>query len=397
LASLIAPMSTRDFLREVWGKQWLFVREPEGEAEALAARLTNSSIRELLRMSRGQVIVMHATADGEYRGTKVAATEAFEFYESNLPLYFDLADSVPQVAAWVNALARDLQLPRANVRVSVFASPVGGKTECHFDSNENFTIQLRGSKRWRMAPNTSVRDPVDRFTASHHKSPIMALCYEEEFRSEPPLFEVADLVPGSMLYVPRGYWHDVEAIDTARSEASLSLNLCIKQEYWLAYLLPLIERRLVAEPAWREAASGVRGTPAEREAAHQRVRQLLAGLSDTLGQLTRDETVPDAYTDALSATGQINTDTTFRRSRTAVLLWSIDRTMSSGRLTVQVENANDASAWSAPASMSAVCSWICSQTRFDAGTVLARFADLPTTDILQLLHRLVASRLLYVG
>jgi len=351
-------MPAAQFMREVWGKRWLFVREPEGEQDALVSRLTNSSIRELLRMSRGQVIVMHATAEGEYRGTKVAASDAFEFYESNLPLYFDLADSVPQVAAWINALARDLQLPRQHIRVSLFASPIGGRTECHFDSNENFTIQLRGSKRWRMAPNTSVIDPVDRFTVSHHKSPIMALYYEDEFRAEPPLFEVADLVPGSMLYVPRGYWHDVEAIDTARSEASLSLNLCIKQEYWLAYLLPLIERRLVAEPAWREAATGVRGTPAEREGAHKRIQQLFAGLSDTLGQLARTETVPDAYADVLGASGQINTDTTFRRSRTAILLWSLDRTMNSERLVVQTENANDANAWSAPAPMAAVCSWI---------------------------------------
>lgn len=390
-------MPAAQFKREVWGKRWLFVREPEGEQDALVSRLANSSIRELLRMSRGQVIVMHATAEGEYRGTKVAASDAFEFYESNLPLYFDLADSVPQVAAWINALARDLQLPRQNVRVSIFASPVGGKTECHFDSNENFTIQLRGSKRWRMAPNSSVQDPVDRFTVSQHKSPIMALCYEEEFRSEPPLFEVADLVPGSMLYVPRGYWHDVEAIDTSRSEASLSLNLCVKPEYWLAYLLPLIERRLVAEPAWREAATGIRGTPDEREAAHKRIQQLIAGLSETLSQLSRTETVPDAYADVLGASGRINTDTTFCRSRTAILLWSLDRTMSSERLVVQTENANDANAWSAPAPMAAVCSWITSQTRFTAGTLFTRFADRSTTDILHLLHRLVAAGVLYVA
>lgn len=152
----------------------------------------------------------------------------------------------------------------------------------------------------------------------------------------------------------------------------------------------------MAEPAWREAASGVRGTPAERETAHQRIQQLIAGLSDTLGQLTREEMVPASYADALGANRHINADTTFRRSRTAMLFWSIDRTMNSERLTVQVESANDAMGWSASPRIAPVCSWVSSQTRFTAGSLLARFADLPATDILQLLHRLVAAGILSV-
>jgi len=63
---------------------------------------------------------------------------------------------------------------------------------------------------------------------------------------------------------------------------------------------------------------------------------------------------------------------------------------------VQVESANDAMGWSASPRIAPVCSWVSSQTRFTAGSLLARFADLPATDILQLLHRLVAAGILSV-
>jgi hypothetical protein len=152
----------------------------------------------------------------------------------------------------------------------------------------------------------------------------------------------------------------------------------------------------MAHPGWREAAAGVRGTPADREAAHQRIGQLLAGLSETLGQLTREETVPASYADALAANPRIEPDTMFRRSRTAILLWTLDQSMSGDRLIVQVEVANDAMNWSAPPRMLPVCAWIADATQFTAGALLERFSDLPDNETLQLLHRLVAAGVLYV-
>ena len=175
-------------------------------------------------------MVMYKIASGNSRGTRVPASAALDFYESRAALYFDLSRNIPEVASWIAALAESLGQRQSAVRVSVFVSPGGGATECHFDSNENFTIQLRGHKRWKMAPNSTVLNPMDRFTITGDLQASMALYWKNEMPGNLELNEVADLVPGSMLYVPRGYWHTVEAL-----EPSLSLNFCIRPESWVSF------------------------------------------------------------------------------------------------------------------------------------------------------------------
>lgn len=94
----------------------------------------------------------------------------------------------------------------------VYATPDGKGTAAHFDQNINFVLQLQGTKTWWLAPNTHVENPTQRFTIGQPLDPELASYVEREMPSEMPgLLEgnclKVVLRPGSMLFVPRGYWH----------------------------------------------------------------------------------------------------------------------------------------------------------------------------------------------
>lgn len=388
LASLITPLDPLTFMTEFWGKKCFHGQVSLGATGDLPNRLAGCSTQELLGMTHDPVMVMHKTASGHYRGTRVPASAALDFYEAKASLYFDLSRNIPEVASWIATLAESLGQRRSAVRVSMFVSPGGGATECHFDSNENFTVQLRGHKRWKMAPNSTVTNPMDRFTITGDMQASMALYWKSEMPVNLELNEIADLVPGSMLYVPRGYWHTVEAL-----EPSVSLNFCIRPESWISFFLPLLERRLLAEKEWRESATGIRGTEEEKMAARAVLTRLLDSLAEICADLKVEELIPAKPTDQTSAIASIGLEEVVHPNRTALLFYDladVDKSESK----IQVDVGATISGWMATASMIPVCRWIASQEAFTLRSLLEQFQAVSRSDIQQLFYKLIATSFL---
>lgn len=385
LPVLIHPTDTPTFMTGYWRRRSLLRPALDAASDPLVRRLASSSVQELLCLARSTVLVNFYLRNGEYCGTMVPPRQARTWHRAGLPLYFDLAED-RLVSEWLDALARDLHEKRDNIRLSIFASPKGVRTECHFDANENFTIQLRGRKRWRLAPNTEVVNPVGRFTVTGRKSPEMCLYAEQDLRAHPPLSEVADLEPGSMLYVPRGYWHEVEALEDA-----VSLNFCLKPETWLEYLLPLIERRLLAEAHWRDAADGVRGSARDRQDARRRIGALLAALPAALSELTDEELVPGEGNGKPQNDYALDRGRGLRRNRTALMSWGGEYGLDGDRIYLRIETANGGGVLTLAPELLPLCAWIAEQRELTADAVLERFHDLPRDDVIQLLCRLIAS------
>ena len=67
------------------------------------------------------------------------------------------------------------------------------------------------------------------------------------------------LEPGSMLFVPRGYWHSTEAEGDA-----LALNFTFSQPTWVDLFTTALRSRLLLSPEWRELADGVGSAVASR-------------------------------------------------------------------------------------------------------------------------------------
>lgn len=107
----------------------------------------------------------------------------------------------------------------------------------HFDELENFNLQLVGRKRFVLSPpgtrNYYVRSLLKGF--GHHSDFPDLLAVDParypRFASNPPPLTEALLNPGQMLYIPIGWWHQVDPL------SPLNINM----NFWLRH--PKLWRR----------------------------------------------------------------------------------------------------------------------------------------------------------
>src|SRR5262249_52899652 len=92
----------------------------------------------------------------------------------------------------------------------------------------------------------------------------------------PKSAQTIELKPGSMLFVPRGYWHSTEA----QGEA-LALNFTFTAPTWIDLFTMALRSRLALSPAWRETANGA-CDPNRRDEAEAYLETILEGLKEDL-------------------------------------------------------------------------------------------------------------------
>jgi 50S ribosomal protein L16 3-hydroxylase len=169
-------------------------------------------------------------------------------------------------------------------------TPAGCGTRLHFDANANFIVQLHGTKRWELAPNTSVLNPTERFTTGAHEMPaaLEKQCHAPLLNDLPSEGCVEFFMePGCFLYVPRGYWHT-----TTTDEDSISLNFTFSQPTWADILTKSLQELLLNSPEWRELADGLDSKDLERKKnALSRFNTLVKQLSKELPELSGTELI----------------------------------------------------------------------------------------------------------
>jgi 50S ribosomal protein L16 3-hydroxylase len=182
----------------------------------------------------------------------ITAKEALEQFENGTGLLFNDIDTIcPLLETWLELLRKELGLSAlTHARNLVYAIPARSGTAPHFDQNINFVLQIHGTKKWRVAPNSHVKNPMSRHVIGLPTDP------ELERYSKSPMPEkfpgdAAEFVlrPGSLLFVPPGAWHETEALTGA-----LSLNFTFNAPTWIDLLTAALRGRLSRSSRWREAA-----------------------------------------------------------------------------------------------------------------------------------------------
>jgi 50S ribosomal protein L16 3-hydroxylase len=284
LAQLVAPFPVDRFLKEIWPNELLLIEGAPSRLQGLADLPELADVHALLSVWRGPVRVF-PPGKQDYVSPFVPAEAAGELYERGFTLVFDSVHRwVPALQPYLEAVTRDLGLPPGVwARTMAYASMSGGGFNPHFDENVNFSIQLKGKKHWRLAPNQHVTHP----TASHLMSlpvphPDLTVQAQLPFpRQLPEDAQALMMEPGSVLFIPRGYWHA-----TSVSEHSLSFNFTFDQPCWADLVSEGIRRRLLEHPHWRELAQGAGvEDPAMAAAAQQRLGERLGQLMGDLGAL----------------------------------------------------------------------------------------------------------------
>jgi 50S ribosomal protein L16 3-hydroxylase len=176
-------------------------------------------------------------------------------YANGHHLAFSDAEQVfPVLKGMLERLRWDLHLPINTFgRCPLYATPDGSGEDLHFDQNANFIIQIKGEKIWRVAANHHLTRPTDRYTTAQPvpSAELQLYCPAELPSTLPIDADTVHMKPGSVLFLPRGYWHQTQAVGE-----SLSLNFTFDQPTWADLLPSETRHRVLPQAAWRALALG---------------------------------------------------------------------------------------------------------------------------------------------
>lgn len=281
LSALISPHTKEDFLDSVWPQEPFVVHGLNDSIQELTEIPFLKSLDAMLNFWPHPIQVHLPDVSDESSSIHANATDAKKLFANRMALLFNNVHALsPILTDWLRTLASDLGLPRSTqARCMVYATPDGKGTAAHFDQNINFVLQLQGTKKWKIAPNLHVENPTERYTIGQPMDPELVSYVEAEMPTELPA-EHQDILlkPGSMLFVPRGFWHSTEAEGEA-----LALNFTFSQPTWADLLTMALRSRLLLSSEWRELADGVTSANSERRMlAQQTFDVLLADLVEDL-------------------------------------------------------------------------------------------------------------------
>lgn len=178
---------------------------------------------------------------------------AMEYYQQGMGLLFNNAQELsPMLVEWLQEMRMVLKFSALTyARNLIYATPDGEGTAPHFDQNINFVLQIKGIKKWKVAPNLHLQNPMTRHTMGQPADPEMMSYMDRPMpTSMPSDAKTFELKPGSILFVPRGSWHSTEAEGDA-----LALNFTFTAPTWIDLLSAALRSRLIGSPEWRETAN----------------------------------------------------------------------------------------------------------------------------------------------
>jgi 50S ribosomal protein L16 3-hydroxylase len=277
LASLLGSVSVQDFLRQNWPARPFVVHDLDRSIAPLTSLTFLKSLESMLNSWPYPVQAHLPDVADEASSIDATPADAKKLFANRMGLLFNQVHRIsPVLQEWLDAIKLDLGLPAMTYsRCMVYATPDGKGTAPHFDQNINFVIQLTGTKKWWLAKNESVEHPSQRHTLGQPLDAELAGYLDRPMPDHMPEKKKSiTLKPGSMLFVPQGYWHSTEA----KGEA-LSLNFTFSQPSWVDLLTAALRSRLLLSPDWRELADGVSSRdPKTREQASLKFDMLLQDL-----------------------------------------------------------------------------------------------------------------------
>ena len=166
----------------------------------------------------------------------------------------DVSPLLNHADAFANALEQELSIKPGSARLSIFISAAGSGAPVHYDALDVISIQLVGSKKFFTSPLQQIRFPYDR-QYSEGGLPFTAL-YPQISQGYPSCqdqsFEQVDMLPGSILLMPRGTWHHTEA-----EEDSMSMSIMLNPPTQVDHLLSQLKITLLQDAAWRAPCYGL--------------------------------------------------------------------------------------------------------------------------------------------
>ncbi len=255
LSELIHPRTLPEFMSAYQKGEPFLVDHGVSELESLRSLPFLESLNSLLQSWTFPVQAHLPDLRDEVSSVDISTEEAPEYFKKGMGLLFNDVDRIsPHLGEWLEKIRSDLGISNLSYkRCLVYATPDGKGTAPHFDQNINFVLQIHGTKVWTMAPNAHVANPLTRHTMGQEPDVELATYAHSSFPMEmPKSARNYTLKPGTLLYVPRGYWHSTEAAGDA-----LALNFTFTAPSWLDLFTAALRSRLALSEDWRATAEGL--------------------------------------------------------------------------------------------------------------------------------------------
>lgn len=252
LASLIHPYSPEKFLSMYEKNEPLVVHENYDYLRPLLELPFLSSLETLLTSWPFPIQAHLPDVRDEISSIDTTPKDAQKLFDNGMGLLFNEAQNIsPLLQQWLQQLQVDLGLSVLTYgRCLIYATPDGRGTAPHFDQNINFVLQVYGTKKWKVAPNLHVENPMTRHTMGQPTDPELMSYTNGPMPTKMPDDALSfELKPGSLLFVPRGSWHATEAEGDA-----LSLNFTFTAPTWIDLFSAALRSRLALSPEWRATA-----------------------------------------------------------------------------------------------------------------------------------------------
>ena len=252
LARLFPEIGATDFVRDFYATKPLIVKGDASRFE-LSADPELFAVGSLLEKGAKDILNAYLRPpDGKSFHLRIQADSAKALFDAGGTIEVARAtETFPSLRALAQQLADELgaQAPSAVVIVS----PGGDALPMHFDQQDVFILQLSGRKKWLIAKNDSVEDPVDsyfpRTVGAGRDDALWPAYFPWSMPSNMPddHLEVV-LEPGSVAYVPRGWWHQ-----TISQETSISITILCTPRTFSSLFLERLGKALAQDALMRRA------------------------------------------------------------------------------------------------------------------------------------------------
>ena len=259
--TLLHPVGREEFLAEYWHRQPLHLTGWEGRFAGLFDR---DALAGVLRRQHELGISVRVSGDheGDDGGASAHVLVDADDVAENLRAGSSLCvDPVDRAHPGVAAVAAELRAGLGHhgpVSVKAYHSTPGFGFNTHFDAQVVTTVQIEGSKRWRVSPLPGVAFPTDNAFLDgagtiryNGRAPASVAPWERPDVDRATFVEVV-LHPGDVLCLPAGTWHEAKAT----GGSSLALNFSFAPVDVAALLVDLVRRDLEAQHDWRSGLAG---------------------------------------------------------------------------------------------------------------------------------------------
>ncbi|NVJ61924.1 MAG: cupin-like domain-containing protein [Gammaproteobacteria bacterium] len=232
LSSLITPISTDHFFKNIWPDNIHYTQHAGALVNDFINQEEFRDLSSLLNIPfKGLSRVNFNNQDDITSKTGLRPEQmlkAYQLFQATIYLQ-DL--QMPLIQSWKESLDTVLNLDPGTSRVGCFISPIGKGHHWHYDPYETIIVQVSGEKRWYLAS-----DDWQRGIGLGHDRMLeyqeWAKCDKSKVPT-PEKYQTFDLKPGSVLFIPYGHWHTVENLTE-----SVHLVLNVSRSYLLTGTKP---------------------------------------------------------------------------------------------------------------------------------------------------------------